>query len=96
MALIENKKPRTGTHRPESGLDMKTKNGNLQKMERHEFRTHGSIPELFRETTRADGKIARQTTKRRTHWSRCVTMRETELNFSRDRIKKGLIRVDES
>jgi hypothetical protein len=73
----ENKKPRPGTSRPESGFDMKTKNGNLQKV----GKTHTVAPEWLRETTRADGKTTRPKTKRRTHWSKCVTMREAELNF---------------
>jgi len=63
----KNKKPRPDTSRPESGFNMKTEIGNLQKMENCGRKTHTTPPELFRETTRADGKTARSKIKRRTH-----------------------------
>jgi len=68
---------------------MKMENENLQK-------TMSLTREHSRAETRADGKTTRPKTKRCTHWSKCVTMRETELNFSKDEIKIRLRKVEKS
>jgi len=62
----KSKKPRPASSESESGFDMKTEIGNLQKEENSGRKTDPSAQEHLWAKTRTDGKTARKT-KRRTH-----------------------------